>query len=75
MRRLSTDIYGAIQYNFNAAPVDTAYDTLHEKWVEHRVELTTTIDRIANILRDIRAAWEAAEEQMVAGIDGGGAGT
>jgi hypothetical protein len=65
LRHLSLDLTGAVNTNFNAGVVDTAYDELHNLWKESQNEIHSGIDRVANLLRDIREAFESVEEQLV----------
>ena len=65
LRHLSLDLIGAVNSNFNAGVVDTAYDELHSMWKESQNEIHTAVDSVANLLRDIREAFQSLEEQLV----------
>lgn len=64
LRHLSLDLAGAVNTNFNAGPVDAAYDERHNLWKESQSEIHTGVDSVANLLRDIRAAFEALDQEL-----------
>lgn len=74
LRHLTLDLIGAVNANFNAGPVDSAYDELHNSWKESQCEIDTGIERVANLLRDIRLAFENAETQLVSSLAPGESG-
>jgi len=64
MRQLTTDYGLAVLENFNAGPVDSAYDRLNGRWHDHQNNLTKSVLCIADALKAIREAFEAAESQL-----------
>ena len=70
MRLMSVDYGLALQHHFNAGPVDSEYAALKGKWDESQAEITSTVDKIADVLKAIRQAFEEAERQSVLGLNG-----
>jgi hypothetical protein len=71
MRRLTVEFTGATQHHFNAGPVDDAYRQVHDRWRESQAEISTGVDRIADILRSIREAFETVDSELAVGLPGG----
>jgi hypothetical protein len=68
LRRLSLDLIGAVNTNFNAGPVDTAYDERHNLWKESQNEINMGVDGVANVLRDIRTAFDSLDDELAASL-------
>jgi hypothetical protein len=74
LRRLTVDMGTAIYRDFSASgPVDEAYRKLGERWDESRTEIDLALENIAKILDSIREAFEDADAQLAAGLEGAGA--
>lgn len=55
--------------------VQSAFDGRLDEWDRHRHELSGGIGGAADALDAVRNAFQAAEDELVAGLDGGGGGS